>query len=145
MPTGERINDGFKTKITIAGSPNIALWITETTPFGYEGGGKIENTTMENTRFRTARPKKLITVTPAVLVCQYDPACLTEIIALIQSNVLLTCTFETGQKHEVWGWLEAFKPNKCGEGEKPTANITLEASNLNDSDVETAPAHVAAA
>src|SRR5262245_1307792 len=116
MPTGNMLIDGFVCKYTFQSFPNVELWMRETTPPGFDMGGKIDVTTQENIKYRTAEPKKLITVSGAAFVAGFDPAFLTRLstgapAGMLGKKDLITCTFADGSKHNFWGWLEAFKPN----------------------------------
>lgn len=138
------LDDGFSTKITF-GTSTITLYEeTEVTPPALSGGGKKEVTTMHNTKYRTAKPKKLVDVGDIAKTVRYDPAIYSQIIASIQVNQLITIEFPDGSELAIWGWLEEFTPGANVEGEPPTAEVLICASNLNGTNVETAPAFTAA-
>jgi len=135
------IKDGFSSTITFADNSSVEFYEKEVTPPSIEGGGPIEQTTMLNTAWRTKYPKTLKDVGPAALTVAYDPAVIDTIKSMVNQNQLITVTFPDDTTLAFWGWLDSFKPNALVEGEQPTAEVVLEASNLNGSDVETAPVY----
>jgi len=139
-----RLNDGFATLVTFDLDADVQLWEKEVTPPGAEGGGPNDTSTMRNTAWRTRAPKGLKTLSAASFVAAYDPVVYDEIIAMMNINQLITVTFPDGSTVAFWGWLDDFKPGRAVEGEQPTAEVTIEPSNQNDSDVEVAPVHTPA-
>lgn len=136
-----RLDDGFATLITFGEDSDVQLWEKEVTPPSIEGGGENDVTTMKNTTYRTRKPKQLITIGECSMTAAYDTVAYTEILAMVNVNQEITITFPDGSTYVFWGWIDAFKPNATTEGEQPTAEITIIASNLDNSDVETAPVH----
>lgn len=136
-----RIDDGHSTLVGFAGAPTIKLWEKEVTPPGVSGGGPTDTTTMRNEEWRTQSPKKLKTLTESSLVVAYDPAVYNDIVDQVNVNQLITITFPDGDTLAFWGWLDEFQPNALVEGEQPTAEVTIQPSNQNDSLEETAPVH----
>ena len=137
-----RIDDGHPTTITFSALPSgeVALyWEKEVTPPGLSGGGPNPTTTMRNVTWRTSAPKKLITMSAGSFVASYDPEVLDQMLSMLNVNNLITVTYPDGSTYAFWGWLDEFTPNACVEGEQPTANVTIQPSNQNDSLVETAP------
>lgn len=138
-----RLDDGFKTLISFGADPTVLFYEKTVTPPGIDGGGEIDTTTMHNTTYRTRNPKALITLSNASTTVTYDPACYAEILALVNVNNLIVCTFPDGSTISFWGWLNKFTPGECAEGEQPTAEIEIIPSNQNTSGVEVAPAYSA--
>lgn len=132
-------NDGFKTLISFSADTDVQFEEKEVTPPGVTAGGPIDTTTMRNTAWRTMFPKSLRSLTEASLTVAYDPALYDEIVAMVNDNQLITITFPAGETLSFWGWLDEFTPNASVEGEQPTAEITIQPSNQNDSGVEVAP------
>lgn len=141
-----RIDDGFSTTISFADNPSVLFYEKTVTPPGMDGGGPNDTTTMRNTSLRTKAPKQLKTMTQMTAVVSYDPEVFdpTEVWAMINENQLITIDFPDGSSLDFWGWLDKFMPGEVQEGEQPTATITIECSNQNDSGVETAPVFNAA-
>lgn len=141
----ERLDDGYQTLISFAADTNILFYEKEVTPPEVDGGGEVDTTTMLNATWRTKQPKALKTLGNAGATVAYDPACYPEVVALINVNNLITVTFPDGDTLAFWGWLNKFTPGSNKEGEQPTAEVEIIASNQNDSGVETAPVHTPAA
>lgn len=139
-----RLDDGYQTLISFAEDPTVNFWEKSVTPPGMDGGGPTATTTMHNDQLRTFAPKFLITMTEGSMVAAYDPVVYQEVLAMINVNQLITVTFPDGSTVQFWGWLDKFIPNEHTEGEQPTANVTIQPSNQNDSGVETLPAYAAA-
>jgi len=140
-----QMNDGYQTLVSFAADPTVLFYEKSVTPPGVDGGGEVDTTTMLNSTYRTRSPKALITMSNASMTVAYDPATYPEILALVNTNTLVTVTFPDGATLAFWGWLNTFTPGECQEGEQPTADIEIIASNVNGSGVETAPVHTPAA
>jgi len=137
------LKDGFATLLAFAEDSDVEMEEKEVTPGGVSGGGEIDVSTMRNTAWRTKSPKSLLTLLEGGATIVYDPAFYDEIIAMTNTNQAITVTFPNSSTLIFWGWIDEFIPNALVEGEQPTAELTIIASNLNDSDVETAPAYSA--
>lgn len=136
-----RMDDGFATLVTFEDDSSVQLWEKEVTPPGISGGGPNDTTTMKNTAWRTMAPKNLKTLTPCSFVAAYDPAVYDEIKTMLNTNQLITITFPDSSNVQFYGWIDEFTPNASVEGAQPTANVTIQPSNQNDSGVETAPVY----
>ena len=134
----EQLNDGHQTLISFASDPDVLFTEKTVTPPGVDGGGEIDTSTMENSTWRTRNPKALVTLSPASMTVAYDPACYSEIIALVNVNNLITVTFPDGSTVAFYGWLNTFTPGEHVEGEQPTAEIEIIPSN-HTGNTETAP------
>src|SRR3990167_6685658 len=137
------LTDGYSTTYSFAADTTIELEEIEVTPPSIKGGGPISLSTMLNSAVRTQGPKSLYSVGQIAVTVAYDESKLADIIALVQVNNLLTITFPSGNKWNLWAWLEEFNPTGNKEGERPTANLVIEVSNRNASNVETPPAYLA--
>ena len=141
------LNDGYQTLVDFsAGTSGVTFGFfeKEVTPPGVAGGGPNDTTTMRNNSFRTMQPKALRTLTPMTEVGAYDPAVYDEIMAMINVNQVITVTFPDGSTLTFWGWLDEFAPGNHVEGEQPTATITIQPSNQDNSNVEKPPIYAAA-
>lgn len=136
----QRLDDGHSTRVSFASDPTVLFYEKTVTPPGIDGGGAIDTTTMLNTTYRTKSPKALIDVSDSSMTVAYDPECYPEILALVNVNNLITVTFPDGDTVAFYGWLDKFTPGENTEGEQPTADIEIVASNVNASGVETGPA-----
>jgi len=139
-----QLNDGYQTLVSFAADPTVLMYEKSVTPPELDGGGEIDITTMLNTAYRTQNPKALISVGDAAMTVAYDPAVYPEIVALLNINTLITLTFPDGDTVAWWGWLNKFTPGEHVEGEQPTADLEIKATNHNDSGVETGPVHTPA-
>lgn len=138
------LDDGLGTTIT-AGTTAASVKFTEVTlkPPGYVGGGAKAMTTLRNVKYRTQKPKKLITTNAIEGTCFFDAVQVDVIEAIMQVNQKWTIDYGDGSSEEVWGWLEEFVRPEHKEGEPPIANFKIELSNLNATSVEEGPAYVA--
>lgn len=135
------LKNGFSATYTFAGSSIATLKEIAVKPPGVDSGGPIDQTTMKNSTYRTASPKSLKTLTEAKATVAYDAAILTTIIAQVGVNQLITVNFPDGHHWAFYGFLDKFEPGELKEGERPTADITIAITNLNATDVETAPSY----
>lgn len=137
-----RIDDGHPTTIDFGSTPSgetLLFWEKEVTPPGLNGGGPNDTTTMRNTTWRTASPKKLISMTAGSFIAAYDPEALDQVLSMINVLTQITVTYPDGATYVFWGWLNEFTPGAAVEGEQPTATVSIEPANQNSSLVETAP------
>ena len=138
------MSDGYQTLVSFASDTTVLMYEKTVTPPGLDGGGEIDITTMLNAVYRSKSPKSLKTVTEAGFTASYDPAVLSEILALVNVNNLITVTMPTGATWAFWGWLNTFTPGEHTEGEQPIATVQIIPSNVNGSGVETAPVYTPA-
>lgn len=136
-----RLDDGYQTLISAAADPTVLFYEKTVKPPGVDGGGGIDTTTMLNSAYRSMAPKSLITLTNGGMNVAYDPATLSEILALVNVNTLWTITFPNSHTWAFYGFLNKFEPNDLVEGEQPTADIEIVPTNVNGSNVETAPVY----
>ncbi len=141
----KRLDDGYQTLISFAANPAIKFFEKTVTPPSVEGGGEVDTTTMRNERWRTKNPKQLITLGESSLTVAYDPLVYPEIVEMVNVNQLITITFPDGDELEFFGWLDDFTPGENVEGEQPTADVTIMASNQDENGDEIEPVHTPAA
>lgn len=135
------LQDGYPTLISFSANPNITMKVKEVTPPSIEAGGKMDRTSMHNTRYRTASPKRLVTLGDGSVKVFWgtDLYSTTQVDAMIGVNQLITVTFPDSSTYAFWGWIDSFKPDPMREGVPPEATMVVVPSNLNSSDEETAP------
>jgi len=143
MP-GTMLSDGFSTTVTLSTSDVTFIEETKVKPIGVDGGDPIPRTTMLNSAYRTQKPPTLKGHTSLKMTVRYDPQVLTEIHAAVNVNQSIVLSHPDGQTWTFWGWLKSFEPNDNEEGAEVTAEVEFIVSNLNGSDVETAPVRAAA-
>jgi hypothetical protein len=139
MPTGRRLDDGHSTTISFPYDPTIGLWEKEVQPPGVDGGDPVDTTTMRNVLYRTMNPRKLKTLTAATFKVAYDETHTLRIHAMTNINQLLVATFPTGAPFSFWGYLRSFIPDALVEGQQPTATVTIQPTNQNNSGAEVSP------
>jgi len=147
MPSGGIMEEGFSTTITYADDADVQMQVVTLTPPPLSGQGAIEITTMENTAWETMYPKKLKSLQPMSLTVAYDPAVFDEIVTMLNANQLITITFPDGATWQFWGFIDEFTPGAQEKGERPTADMTIIPTLVDDSSepfVETAPVFTAA-
>lgn len=139
-----RIDDGFSTTVAFAIDPTVLFWEKTVKPPGMDSGGPNDTTTMRNTEFRTFAPKKLKTLTPMTMTVAYDPKVYDasgELMDMIGINGLVTITFPDGSDVAFWGYIDKFEPGDNRDGEQPTATVTIQPTNQNNSGTEVAPVY----
>ena len=139
------MDSGFGATITFSLASGVLLYEKQITPHSIQGGGKIDTTTHRNTAWRTSKPKSLKDVGDMSLTVAYDPAVISTMMSMVGANQQITAGFPDGSTWSFWGFIDSFVPSALDVNEdQPTAALTLMATNLNDSDVETAPAFTTA-
>lgn len=136
------MEDGFKTLIDF-GQSTTTFKEKSVTPPPLQGGGANDVTTMRNTRYRTKAPKKLLDVGEVQCNGEYDPACYSEYVSLMQVNQLITLSFPDDSTVAFWGWLDSFAPGASSEGGQPEATITIIVSNRDAAGDEIGPVYTA--
>ncbi len=136
-----RLDDGHSTLLTFAANSSVKFYEKTVTPPGIKGGGPNDTTTMHNVDWRTHAPKKLKTLSEGSASVAYDTAVYTQILAMINVNQLITIHFPDGSTYAFWGWVDEFTPGAIKEGEQPVAEVKIQPSNQNDSDVEENPVY----
>lgn len=137
-----RLDDGFSTTIGF-GTSSFTLFEKTVQPPGFDGGGEIDTTNMQNTAWRTRQPKQLITLTESTLTVAFDTAIFGECISSINVNQLITITFPDTATLAFWGWMNTFEPDEFAEGEQPEAECGIMCSNEDNTPSEVAPVYTA--
>lgn len=140
-PTGQKMDDGFSTKITFAADPDVALWEKSITPPGLDGGDPIDTTTMFNTDLRTKALRQLMEMKESSFTAAYRAGTLPQLIALINVLTVITLTFPNGKTWAFWGGLTKFEPGPLEEGTFPEATCTIAPTNEDTAGNEQLPAY----
>lgn len=133
-PVGIKLKDGYQSLITFEADPDISFWEKTVKPGGYDGGDRIDNTTMHNVTVKTFAPRTLIDVTSVSGTVAYDPRVNDQILLLINVETTITVTFSNGSKWVYFGWLRMFDPGENVEGTQPTATFEVAISNVDPTD-----------
>lgn len=145
MPSNVRLDDGFSTIITLANLPSVKLFEKEITPPGITAGGAIDTTTMRNITWRTMSPRALKSLTPMSATVAFATEAIPQVQSQIGVNQLVTVTFPDQSTLVFYGWLEEFTIGAMTEGEQPTATLTIQPGNVDNSGAEVAPVYTAPA
>jgi hypothetical protein len=138
---GTKMEDGFKTLVSFANGPSggVLYWETEVTPPALSALGVIDTTTMRNTKYRTKATRSLIDLLASTFTAAYDIAIVTDLLLMIGVSQLITITFPDGQTQQFYGALNEFTPGALTEGEMPTAEFSIEPTNVDSAGTETGP------
>jgi len=142
-PSGDLLENGYQSLITIAADADIDLWEKSVQPPSMDGGDPIDVTTQHNTTYRTKAASALIDVGETTHTVGYDPAVYDQIIAILNTETTITITFPDGSTLAYYGFLRTFEPSDLSEGEFPEASITITPTNRDSSGTEEAPVYTA--
>lgn len=131
-PSGFKMPDGFRTLITFSDNPAIQLWEKNVKPPGFDGGDKIDTTTMHNIEWRTYEHRQLKTLTDASASCAYDPDSFTGIQQLINFFNTITITYPDHSQLAFYGFLQKAEVQEHKEGEMPMIDIVITPTNWDD-------------
>jgi hypothetical protein len=123
--------DGFPITATFLSVPPTAgtFRVKRMQPSGFDGGGRIDGTSMQSLRVRSGAPKSLMTGEQIKMTVYYDPILFRDMPGLMQRNGNITITFPDASSVVFYGWIEKFTPPDHQEGENPLAEIIVEISN----------------
>jgi hypothetical protein len=138
--------DGYRTLITFRLNPAIQLWEKTVKPPGFDGGDKIDTTTMHNDVWRTYEHRALKTLTDVSASCAYDPDVYPGILELLNDTTVITIRYPDHSTLCFWGFLQKAEVQEHKEGEMPMINITVTPTNWDPNTfTEEAPVFTAAA
>ena len=133
-PAGSRLIDGWKSTIAFSVDPSVYVWEIECTPFGLEGGEKHKITTMHNDVYEQYAPHPLIELSDGEMLVAYDPAHLSRLLGMIDSQGSVTYHYPNHGADSAFGYLRSFKRNSLKIGEMPTAVCVIVHTNRDPSD-----------
>lgn len=140
-PNSIRLDDGYATLVEMADFPDVKLYEKEVEGGGFDGGEKINITTMRNSAWETFAPRSLKTALDISYTAAFATDVLDDLEDAINHNQELTITFSDGSSRMQWGYLKQLKINKMKIGSQPEADVVFVVTNRNNSGVETAPVY----
>lgn len=135
-PAGIKLPDGYRALITLEDDPDISFWEKDVKPVGVDGGELIPQTTMHNDTVETFYPQSLYKLTDGTSKVAYDPAVITQIMAMVNRNQVITVRYRDGSTDAFWGCLRTFERDALQKGTQPEATVTFSATNTDDSGAE---------
>lgn len=145
-PSGTMLTNGYASYIVLGGSSTVGFWEKEVTPFGVEGGDKIDVTTMHNLYVKTFAAQALFEAADGEMTVAYDPAALDTLKnSLINTNNTIDVHFPDTSTWDSFGYVQNFSPSALTNGEQPEATVTIVFTNLTTADppVEYQPTYTA--
>lgn len=128
-PVGYKLGDGWRTLFTFQNKPSIQLWEVAVKPGGFDGGEKIDTTTMHNNKWRTMAPRHLFTLTDVTATCAYDPDMIPDLLSQLNLQQSITTTFPDNSKYAFYGFLQKAEFEENKEGEMPRMTVTVTPTN----------------
>lgn len=128
-PVGIYLEDGFSIKIAFAADPDVSVWEKAVGIPGIDGGDEIELVTQHNVAWRMKSSRALKTLTPFDFTGAYDPACYTQLNALINVETTVTERFPDGSTLSYYGFLKGVEFGQLQEGEFPEGTFTVVPTN----------------
>lgn len=135
------LEDGYQTLISFNGAPGVLLKEKSVTPFGLDGGDRVDITTMRNTTVRTYAPQGLIEATEMNFVAAYDPSVLPVLISILNVPDIVVITHSDGSGWSFDGYLKSAIPSENSIGEQPTLACTVVPMNIDPTGTETVPTY----
>lgn len=130
-PSGIRLKTGGPQTFHVnALDTDISLWATEVGFPGQDGGDPIDTTTQENTTYRTFAPRVLVSLMPFTVKYQFDPACYSQIQALLNRETTLTNHWNDRSSLAFYGYWQKAEYDAHTEGEPPMVTITIVPTNF---------------
>lgn len=135
-PTGTMLTNGYASFYVIGTFQTIGFFEKEVTPFGLEGGDKIDVTTMYNHYVKTFAAQALYEASDAEMTVAYDPGVLDSLSGAgsgaINSNQTITIHFPDTSTWDTFGYIQNFSPSAMTNGEQPEATVSMVFTNLNN-------------
>lgn len=109
---------------------------------GIDGGEKLDATCLDNTTWKTYLPQTLVDVPNLTFTAAYEPDEFAALVAEVNVNQSIVLNFASPLGGiTFWGYLKSFTPAEAGVGERWTATGEIVVTNMNGSNVETAPVY----
>lgn len=128
-----QLQEGFRTLVTFAGLPGIALWEKRVKPPSLSRGGGISTTTMRVNNLHTMYPKTLVKIGDMSITAAYATQIYIDFFSFGNNNPinLVQVTWSDGSRLTYYGWLDEIDPAEISEGEQPTVTAKVIAANTN--------------
>lgn len=138
-PTGIPMINGFKTTIAFAANAAVKFWEETVAPPGFDGGEKVEMTSMLNISDRTYAAQVLKTLTDTNITAFWVPALYTDIVALINTNGWITVHLPDLSNIRFVGYLQSAIPQAHTNNSPPKIDIKINVTNRLNNGIETVP------
>jgi hypothetical protein len=123
--TAHALGDGHSTRIVFGAHPTLPFEEVEVTPPGFDGGAMMDMANMHNVTYRTFAFGKLVTVTEAKVVVNYDTDILASIPGMINKPDTITFWYPDNSHDAIYGGLLKWEPSSLKANDKPTATMTI--------------------
>jgi hypothetical protein len=143
-PSGFKLEDGYRTLMTLSLDPAVQIWEKTVKPPGVDGGDPIPQTTMHNDHWRTFAPKALKTLTEVTGKAGYDPQVYLFLFASVNIPCTITITFPQHGQLAFYGFLQKVEIDEHAEGTMPEMTYTIGITNVDFANnfVEEGPVYV---
>lgn len=128
-PVGIKLDDGYRTLVTIAADTDISFWEKSLKPPGLDGGDPVPTSTMWNNTYNTFNPRQLKTMTESTVMAAYDPAVFSQLLAVINVKTTITFRYPDGTTLAYYGYVRSAEPSEIVEGAQPQLTITIQPTN----------------
>jgi len=128
-PSGIMLRRGWKTLITFALDTDISIWEKSVQGAGQTIGDKIDITTMWNNDYKTSAPPALIEGTECKVTFAYDPACKSQIEAILGVPTTITERSPDGSTYCYYGYLQDVEWGENQIDEFPEGTMTVVQTN----------------
>lgn len=129
-PTGNMLENGYQSLITLAVDTNIDIWEKTATPPGYDGGEPINITTMHNQNVITKDLNALFEVTDLTIVAAYARLTYTQLLSVINVNTTVTFWFPDGGSWCAFGGVRSAIPSANERGSQPEMTVVIAITNV---------------
>ena len=128
-PTDWKEDQGYPIFIVFAANPGVNFWEITVKPPGVDGGDAIETSTQFNLHVHTKRARFLKMITDSGAKVQIAAGSLNACYNLVNVETTVTIIFPDGATYCFYGYLKSFILGDFAEGEKPTGDIVVVATN----------------
>lgn len=129
VPTGIKVDQGFKVRYVHSANTAINFWEISVKPPAIDGGEGIDTSVQANTKWHTMRPRALIKVGTMTAKVQYDADVYSSLASLVNVEGTITVFWPNGDTLCFYGFYKSVTPSDMAEGEKPTADMEIVVTN----------------